>query len=80
MARELKTGDQIRAEIQRMIDAAQGAEMCNVLCCAPVPELLPQPDASGCNWTVALIPSCHAPCRPLVEEFISRVMEAYNLK
>ena len=79
MARQARTADQIRDAIQAMIDGARLEDPCNV-CCAPTPIRLREPDRAGCNWTVNVIPHCPAPCAMLIEGFIARAMERYNLR
>lgn len=53
MAREIRTADEIRAEVQRRVDerleASWDAEDQVTI---PLPMQLAEADPSGCNWTI----------------------------
>jgi hypothetical protein len=48
MSRELKTAEEIRAEVQRRVDERVGKGRDSVT--VPEPSQLDVPDEGGCNW------------------------------
>jgi len=51
--RELKTADEIRAEIERLVNANREVREDRERIEIPAPTPLREPDRNGCNWTMA---------------------------
>ena len=78
MDREIKTAEEIRANIQAMIDDARQGDLCNVRC-APMPVRRESPDHYGCNWTFTTKLTCPQECMVRFVGLLTRAQELYNL-
>lgn len=78
MAKRLATAEEIRAEIQRRIEASDEMDSDCRNCGAPTPVPLRVPD-QGCNWTILSYPKMIPGWDGVVRKILAEVMREYDL-
>jgi hypothetical protein len=80
MMRKKATASLIYSEMHRLVrERARGPYLryCNADLPAPIP--LPQPDASGCNWTVNVDSAQPLAALPFLDLILNKLMREYDL-
>jgi hypothetical protein len=78
MLRELKNADEIRAEVERLVNANAEVRDDGEHVQMAVPVELRQPDSDGCNWTIDKYRGSPT-YRSLVELTVAQVQRRWNL-
>jgi hypothetical protein len=78
-AKKRASADEIRAEIQRRIEASDALGGDCRESKAPTPMLADPAQNDGCNWTINIVPSYIPGCTGVVAEIVRQVMAEYDL-
>ena len=79
MPREVRSAQEIQAEVRRLIEAESSGGRSNPGITVPLPERLPEADAGQCNWDMTYFG--HAVLHPeAVEAAVGDVKARWNMR